>query len=205
MSRWPRYGRDVKTCFGGLTRSELMTRIRSGGNKSTELKLAMLLRQHRLNGWRRHADMTEKPDFVWHAHRTAVFADGCFWHGHDCNRNLSPKRNIASWRLKIAQTKRRDRRVTAELKREGWLSDDVARQTLRHQLAPKGLLLPQRELEQKLGRKSLTSTPAQSTTQSRTSPALRRRRPRSSLRRSSTTTDPSRSPSTRRPQSAPRC
>ena len=121
MSRWPRYGRDVKTHFGGLTRSELMTRIRSGGNKSTELKLATLLRQHRLNGWRRHTNVTGKPDFVWRVHRTAVFVDGCFWHGHDCKRNLSPKRNIAAWRLKIAQTKRRDRRVTAELKREGWL------------------------------------------------------------------------------------
>ena len=50
-----------------------------------------------------------------------------------------------------------------------------------------------------------TAAPAQSIAQSHMLTALRQRQPRSSLHRFLTMTDPSRSPSTRRRQNAPRC
>ncbi len=49
--------------------------------------MVALLRRHGLSGWRRHAKLPGRPDFVWPKHRVAVFVDGCFWHGHDCGRN----------------------------------------------------------------------------------------------------------------------
>ena len=39
--------------FTKAKRSEVMSRIRSRGNKDTELALAKLLRRYRITGWRR--------------------------------------------------------------------------------------------------------------------------------------------------------
>lgn len=119
MSKWPGNATSVKTTFGGLSRSTLMSRIRSSGNVTTELKMVALLRQAHLRGWRRHVNLLGKPDFVWPREKLAVFIDGCFWHGHNC-RNLTPKRNVEAWIAKIGQNKKRDRRNTRELRRCGW-------------------------------------------------------------------------------------
>src|SRR5262245_24251696 len=89
------------TSFGGLTRSKLMARIRSGGNKTTELQMIRLMRAYRITGWRRNSKLIGKPDFTWPKERMVLFVDGCFWHGHNCGRNLSPKRNQKFWREKI--------------------------------------------------------------------------------------------------------
>ncbi len=120
MSKWPGNSTKMRTTFGGLSRSELMSRIQSRGNITTEIRMIKLLKQAGLKGWRRHAKLLGKPDFVWHDTKVAVFVDGCFWHGHDCDRNLTPKRNVAAWQEKINRTKQRDRRVTRELKKQGW-------------------------------------------------------------------------------------
>src|SRR5260221_2124855 len=40
--------------FTKSKRSEVMSRIRSRGNKDTEVALAKLLRTHKISGWRRH-------------------------------------------------------------------------------------------------------------------------------------------------------
>ena len=39
MSRWPGRSKHAKTTFGGLSRSALMSRVRSTRNATTELKL----------------------------------------------------------------------------------------------------------------------------------------------------------------------
>ncbi|MBP7827577.1 MAG: very short patch repair endonuclease [Verrucomicrobia bacterium] len=44
--------------FSKAKRSEVMARIRSRGNKDTELALAKLLRAHRITGWRRQKVLT---------------------------------------------------------------------------------------------------------------------------------------------------
>ena len=81
--------------------------------------MVALLRRAGLKGWRRHVDLIGKPDFVWPSAKLAVFIDGCFWHGHNC-RNLTPKKNVAAWRTKIARNKLRDKRNSRALRRSGW-------------------------------------------------------------------------------------
>ena len=43
--------------FTKAKRSEVMSRIRSRGNKATELALATLLRAHKISGWRRQQEV----------------------------------------------------------------------------------------------------------------------------------------------------
>ena len=119
MKQWPGNARRERTTFAGLNRSQLMARVRSTGNKTTEKQLARLLRNSGLTGWRRHQPITGKPDFVWRQAEVAVFVDGCFWHGHDC-RNLTSKTNAKAWRDKIAKTRSRDRRTNHRLRQLGW-------------------------------------------------------------------------------------
>ena len=120
MSRWPGNAEKQSTTFGGLSRSQLMSRIRSTGNKTTEGHLAALLRSSGLSGWKRHHTLFGSPDFVWRPNRLAVFVDGCFWHGHDCGKNISPRTNKEEWREKITRTRGRDRAVNRTLRDTGW-------------------------------------------------------------------------------------
>lgn len=60
-----------------------------------------------------------KPDVVFHAHRVAVFVDGCYW--HRCpEHGTEPKTNAAFWKAKLDGNVERDKRVTAELRSAGW-------------------------------------------------------------------------------------
>lgn len=120
MPRWPKPTEARSTTFGGLSRSELMSRVRSTGNKTTEVRFKMLLRQEGLRGWRRHFSLPGRPDFAWAKLKVAVFVDGCFWHGHDCGKNIKPKTNPKEWQTKIENNKRRDRRTTRKLRDGGW-------------------------------------------------------------------------------------
>ena len=103
----------------GIERSELMSRVRSSGNRATELRLATLMRKHRIHGWRRGALLPGKPDFVFRAEKVALFVDGCFWHG--CPRHgRTPKTRVAFWTKKLARNAQRDRAVTRTLSASGW-------------------------------------------------------------------------------------
>lgn len=119
MSQWPGDAQQEHTTFGNLSRSELMSRVKSSGNKTTEELLARLLRKMGLTGWRRRQPLPGRPDFVWPKMKVAVFVDGCFWHGHDC-RNLTPKKNADVWQDKIQKTRTRDRRANRNLRALGW-------------------------------------------------------------------------------------
>jgi DNA mismatch endonuclease (patch repair protein) len=105
--------------FTKAKRSDVMSRIRSHGNKATELALAKLFRKNKINGWRRHQPLFGKPDFLFPKARLAVFVDGCFWHG--CPRHATqPKNNRAFWRRKFSRNKARDLLVNRELRKLGW-------------------------------------------------------------------------------------
>ena len=96
-----------------------MSRVRSRGNKDTELALVKLFRRHKITGWRRNQKIFGKPDFVFPKLRLAVFVDGCFWHG--CPKHgTQPKGNAAFWRNKIARNQARDRLVNQTLRRANW-------------------------------------------------------------------------------------
>lgn len=120
MSRWPGNSGKERTTFGGLSRGHLMSRIRSTGNITTERRLVLLLRTAGMRGWRRHLPISGHPDFVWPNAKVAVFVDGCFWHGHQCGKNITPKTNADAWREKIARNQARDHAATRELRKQGW-------------------------------------------------------------------------------------
>lgn len=120
MNCWPGDADREQTTFGGLRRGQLMARVRSVRNRTTELRLALLLRRRRIFGWRRHLRLPGKPDFSWRKQRLAVFVDGCFWHGHHCGRNVTPKTNANAWRDKIRANKIRDCRTNRLLRKAGW-------------------------------------------------------------------------------------
>jgi DNA mismatch endonuclease (patch repair protein) len=135
--------------FTKSKRSEVMSRIRSRGNKDTELALAKLFRRNKITGWRRHIQVriaecrmrnnskrgvavfplripqskfrtfAVRPDFVFRQTRLAVFVDGCFWHG--CPKHgTQPKGNRTFWRRKFSRNIARDRLVNQTLRRAGW-------------------------------------------------------------------------------------
>jgi DNA mismatch endonuclease, patch repair protein len=105
--------------FDKRKRSDVMSRIRSSGNKDTELALAKLMRRNRIVGWRRNQSVFGKPDFVFTQARLALFVDGCFWHG--CLKHSKPPRsNPTYWQAKMIRNKARDRSVSRALWRKGW-------------------------------------------------------------------------------------
>jgi DNA mismatch endonuclease, patch repair protein len=115
-------------------RSRIMSAIRASGNETTELRLAVALREAHITGWRRHLSLPGRPDFAFMRQHVAVFVDGCFWHG--CPRCYrKPSKNVIYWRAKIVRNRNRDRRVAATLRRDGW---KVLR-IWEHSLAEKGV------------------------------------------------------------------
>ena len=137
-----------------------MSRIRSRGNKNTELALVGVFRAHGITGWRRHlklrvgelriesrkparpagrlasqpstfnSQLTVRPDFVFPRLKLAVFVDGCFWHA--CPRHCRmPTGNRAFWRAKLTRNQARDRLVTRTLRKAGWRVLRIWEHTLR--------------------------------------------------------------------------
>jgi DNA mismatch endonuclease, patch repair protein len=102
------------------TRSLVMAKVKSKRNRSTELRLRALLIQRGLRGWKVHPnDLQGSPDFAFRTERLVIFTDGCFWHG--CPRcKKVPSSNAAYWDRKIARNRKRDKAVTAALRRQGW-------------------------------------------------------------------------------------
>ncbi|GAB0476225.1 very short patch repair endonuclease [Alistipes indistinctus] len=105
--------------FSKEQRSDIMRKVKSKHNKSTELKLIVFFKKNQIRGWRRNYKLYGKPDFVFPKQKVAIFLDGCFWHGHDC-RNTKPKDNEEYWRNKISRNKCRDTEVTAALIKKKW-------------------------------------------------------------------------------------
>lgn len=100
-------------------RSIIMARVRSKGNKATELKVIKFLREKKLKGWRRNSTLPGKPDFIYPKLRVAIFVDGCFWHG--CKKHCRlPSSNKGYWIAKIERNKTRDKDVSKKLKILGW-------------------------------------------------------------------------------------
>lgn len=105
--------------FSKEKRSEVMSAIRSKGNKSTEIALIKIFKEHKITGWRRNIKLTGKPDFVFPKGNLIVFVDGCYWHGHNC-RKRQPGQNYEYWKNKIDNNKKRDYAVTKKLSNDGW-------------------------------------------------------------------------------------
>jgi DNA mismatch endonuclease (patch repair protein) len=116
----PRLRKAKLDIFTKRKRSEVMSRIRGSGNKGTELRLIQIFRANNITGWRRGSLLPGKPDFVFPKLKSAVFVDGCFWHG--CPKHgRSPRSNAEYWSAKIAGNKARDHRVNRLLRTKDWI------------------------------------------------------------------------------------
>lgn len=105
--------------FDKEKRSNIMQKVRSKGNKSTELKLIEVFREMGISGWKRNYPVKGHPDFVFLKKKVAVFVDGCFWHGHDC-RNTRPADNQEYWQKKRERNIRHDKEITELFESRGW-------------------------------------------------------------------------------------
>src|SRR3990167_1951072 len=106
--------------FSKRKRSQLMSAVRSKGNRSTEGRLRYRLVSAGVSGWLLHDQrVIGKPDFVFPRGKLAVFVDGCFWHGCASCRNI-PVTNRKFWKRKILANKKRDQNVKATLRKSGW-------------------------------------------------------------------------------------
>jgi DNA mismatch endonuclease (patch repair protein) len=101
-------------------RSEMMSRIRSEDTRPEKaLRKALFAEGYR---YRTHyGKLPGKPDIVLPKHKTAIFVNGCFWHGHEnCKFHRMPKSNVEYWEKKIAKNKERDKRNMSGVASEGW-------------------------------------------------------------------------------------
>ena len=60
-----------------------------------------------------------KPDIVMRPYHTAIFVNGCFWHGHEGCCKI-PKSNTEFWVNKIRRNQERDQQNYQVLKDNGW-------------------------------------------------------------------------------------
>src|SRR4051794_16754726 len=98
--------------------SRRMSRIRKRGNRSTELAFRLALARAGIRNWKMHyEELVGCPDFFFPLQKTAVFVDGCFWHGCKCVR--APRENVGYWSAKLARNVTRDRNVRLLLLSEG--------------------------------------------------------------------------------------
>lgn len=105
--------------FSPDKRSDVMSRIRSSGNQSTEALFVKILRFVSITGWRRNVPIFGKPDFVFPKERIVVFIDGCFW--HYCPRHgRIPSSRQKYWRKKINRNVERDMEVNRYLRQNCW-------------------------------------------------------------------------------------
>src|SRR5437867_825514 len=113
-------------------RSERMRRVRSRGNRSTEIKFRLALVRRGIKGWKMHArELPGCPDFVFAKRQLVIFVDGCFWHGcPECNRPF-PEANRAYWEAKIRFNSNRSRQVARQLRSLGYAVERVWEHTLR--------------------------------------------------------------------------
>ena len=106
-----------------MTTQQLHYRMSSIRSKATkpELKVRQWLWRH---GYRYRLNVKSvpgKPDIVLRKYRTAIFVNGCFWHGHsDCPNYKVPKSNTSFWIKKIERNKERDNNNYDVLTKAGW-------------------------------------------------------------------------------------
>ena len=97
-----------------------MSRIRGKATKP-ELLVRNWLWKH---GYRYRLNVNSvpgRPDIVLRRYRTAIFVNGCFWHGHEeCGNYSVPKTNTEFWLTKVTRNRERDQRNYKDLHEAGW-------------------------------------------------------------------------------------
>jgi len=105
--------------FTPQQRSRIM---RAVGQKNTKPEMAVRRLLHAMGyRYRLHAaELPGRPDVVFRRRRKAVFVNGCFWHGHDCDRGRRPASRKEYWEAKIDRNVARDLDRIERLHTQGW-------------------------------------------------------------------------------------
>ena len=93
--------------------------------KGKDTKPEMIVRKYLFSRGLRFRVQVRKlpgtPDIVLPKYKTAIFINGCFWHGHEgCKYFRLPKSNVDFWREKIERNIERDRESMQALFDLGW-------------------------------------------------------------------------------------
>lgn len=100
-------------------RSYVMAQVPSK-NTSLELVVRKYLSSKGLRYRTNCANMPGKPDVYTKKYNTAIFVNGCFWHGHKgCKRATIPTSRSSYWLKKISNNMQRDREARNRLRRIG--------------------------------------------------------------------------------------
>jgi DNA mismatch endonuclease (patch repair protein) len=92
-----------------------------GKNTKIELIVRKYLHQQGFRFLIHDARLPGKPDIVLPKYKTVIFANGCFWHGHDdCKYFVLPKTKTEWWKEKIFKTKELDDKNMKKLIEMGW-------------------------------------------------------------------------------------
>jgi len=101
-------------------RSYNMSRIKSANTKPEELVRKYIFSKG-LRFRKNDKRYPGKPDMVFPKYKTAVFINGCFWHGHEgCPEFIMPKSNLEYWMPKIERNSQRDKENISKLQMQGW-------------------------------------------------------------------------------------
>lgn len=106
------------------TKEQISFNMKQVKNKDSKIEVA--LRKELWNrGLRYQKNVTSifgKPDLVFKGKKVAVFCDSEFWHGYNWEeRKKDFKSHQEFWIPKIERNMERDKEVTAELQRQGWM------------------------------------------------------------------------------------
>lgn len=93
--------------------------------KSKNTKPEIWVRKYLFAGGFRYRINVKKlpgtPDIVLPKYKTAIFVNGCFWHGHkNCRYFVIPKTRTEWWLDKINRNIDRDQANILALKKSGW-------------------------------------------------------------------------------------
>lgn len=98
-------------------RSYCMSRVK-GKDTGIERVVRSELHKRGLRFRKHNSKLPGKPDIIFPKAKVVVFLDGDFWHGY---RFPQWERSLSKfWRKKIGETRKRDQRNFAKLRRMGW-------------------------------------------------------------------------------------
>ena len=100
-------------------RSELMSKIRSRDTKFEREFIDALKKSTRKKFRTNVVSIKGKPDIVFQKDKVCIFLDSDFWHGWYYPKWKHLLKNDF-WRKKIENNRRRDRKISAYLRKNGW-------------------------------------------------------------------------------------
>jgi DNA mismatch endonuclease (patch repair protein) len=110
----------VSDIYSSARRSQIMSMI-SGKDTKPEIAVRKFLFSRGFRYRKNYKKLSGSPDIVLPKYRTAIFINGCFWHGHsNCKAAKLPASNIEFWTRKINVNIMRDIKNINTLKRLGW-------------------------------------------------------------------------------------